>query len=158
MHASGSLIAQFLDASSNQRTDQWGGSVENRARFGLEVLKQLIAMFGRNVSLKVSPTGGYGDLGSAFRIPSLRSALMLGAFCSMPLEENIETYRYFLSEADKLNLSYITLRRYSPLLDAEFDGSSLASLVFIFLILMMNDHRKETGHGSRCYRIIPSVH
>ena len=42
----------------------------------------------------------------------------------MPLEENIRTYRYFLSEADKLNLSYITLRRYSPLLDAEFDGSS----------------------------------
>ena len=82
MHASGSLIAQFLDASSNQRTDQWGGSVENRARFGLEVLKQLIAMFGRNVSLKVSPTGGYGDLGSAFRIPSLRSALMFCAFAA----------------------------------------------------------------------------
>lgn len=109
LHASGSLIAQFLDASSNQRTDQWGGSVENRARFGLEVLKQLIAMFGRNVSLKVSPTGGYGDLG-------------------MPLEENIETYRYFLSEADKLNLSYITLRRYSPLLDAEFDGKKRATV------------------------------
>jgi len=56
----------------------------------------------------------------------------------MPLEENIETYRYFLSEADKLNLSYITLRRYSPLLDAEFGGSSFASLLFICLILMLN--------------------
>ena len=76
----------------------------------------------------------------------------------MPLEENIETYRYFISEADKLNLSYITLRRYSPLLDAEFDGSSFASLLSICLILMMNNHRKETGHCSRRSRIILSVH
>ncbi|KAF5356580.1 hypothetical protein D9758_008195, partial [Tetrapyrgos nigripes] len=35
----GFLIHTFLDNTSNQRTDQWGGSAKNRARFGLEVVK-----------------------------------------------------------------------------------------------------------------------
>jgi 2,4-dienoyl-CoA reductase-like NADH-dependent reductase (Old Yellow Enzyme family) len=58
------LVAQFLDYGANQRTDQWGGSVENRARFGLEVLKVLVKVFGPGrVGLKVSPTGGFNDVG-----------------------------------------------------------------------------------------------
>jgi len=62
--ASGMLVAQFLDYGANQRTDQWGGSVENRARFGLEVLKALVQVFGSGrVGLKVSPTGGFNDVG-----------------------------------------------------------------------------------------------
>ena len=61
--ANGYLIQQFLDNTANHRTDQWGGSVENRARFGLEVLKVLVEVFGRNVSIKLSPAGGYNDVG-----------------------------------------------------------------------------------------------
>lgn len=61
--ANGYLIHQFLDSTSNQRTDQWGGSVENRARFGLEVLKVLIEAFGPDVAVKLSPAGGYNDMG-----------------------------------------------------------------------------------------------
>ena len=64
MHgANGYLITQFLDSTANSRTDQWGGSIENRSRFGLEVLKALVDVFGRNVSLKLSPSGGYNDVG-----------------------------------------------------------------------------------------------
>jgi 2,4-dienoyl-CoA reductase-like NADH-dependent reductase (Old Yellow Enzyme family) len=37
--AHGYLISQFLSPRSNQRTDQWGGALENRARLLLEVVK-----------------------------------------------------------------------------------------------------------------------
>jgi len=60
---SGHLVHQFLDYSSNKRTDHWGGSVENRSRFGLEVLKALISVFGQNVAVKLTPTGGTNDTG-----------------------------------------------------------------------------------------------
>ncbi len=39
MGSEGYLLNQFLCARTNQRTDQWGGSFENRCRFVLEVLK-----------------------------------------------------------------------------------------------------------------------
>ncbi|KAF7348674.1 Oxidored-FMN domain-containing protein [Mycena venus] len=102
--ADGFLVHQFLDSTSNVRTDKWGGSPQNRARFGLEVLKSLVDVFGSNVSLKVSPAGGQNDIG-------------------MPLEDTIETFSYFLSEADKLKLSYITLARYLPHMDPIIDGN-----------------------------------
>ncbi|KAG6901761.1 hypothetical protein C0995_008236 [Termitomyces sp. Mi166 len=107
--ANGYLVNQFLDSSANKRTDQWGGSIENRARFGLEVLKVLVEVFGGNVSLKVNPAGGYNDVG-------------------MPLQEALDTYKYFLTEADKLGLSYITLVRYSEKLDVEYDGKKRATV------------------------------
>ncbi|KAK7687075.1 hypothetical protein QCA50_009575 [Cerrena zonata] len=103
--ASGYLIHEFLDSTSNKRTDQWGGSKENRARFGLEVLKALSDVFGADrVAIKLAPTGGYNDMG-------------------MPLEETLETFNYFISEANKLNLAYITLVRWSPLLDPAGRGT-----------------------------------
>ncbi|KAF8958011.1 flavoprotein NADH-dependent oxidoreductase [Flammula alnicola] len=101
--ANGYLVTQFLDNTSNHRTDQWGGSVENRSRFGLEVLKVLVDVFGRDVAIKLSPAGGYNDVG-------------------MPLQDTLDTYSYFITEADKLNLSYIVLVRYSKAFDSEYDG------------------------------------
>lgn len=66
MHsANGYLVHQFLDHSSNARTDEWGGSIENRCRFGLECMKALIDVWGpARVGIKVSPCGGYNDVGS----------------------------------------------------------------------------------------------
>jgi hypothetical protein len=42
----------------------------------------------------------------------------------MPLQETLDTYTYFISEADKLNLSYIALVRHSTTMDVEIDGKS----------------------------------
>ena len=61
--ANGYLVTQFLDTTCNYRTDEWGGSKENRSRFGLEVLKVLKEVFGNNVAVKLSPAGGYNDVG-----------------------------------------------------------------------------------------------
>ncbi|KAF5317037.1 hypothetical protein D9611_003763 [Ephemerocybe angulata] len=106
--ANGYLVHQFLDNTSNKRTDQWGGSIENRSRFGLEILKVLIPIFGKNVAIKLSPAGGYNDMG-------------------MTLEDTLETFRYFISEADKLGLAYFTLARYGPHFDVEIDGKPRAT-------------------------------
>lgn len=44
--ANGYLVDQFFSDVSNVRDDQWGGSIENRCRFGLEALKRLISVWG----------------------------------------------------------------------------------------------------------------
>ena len=56
--ANGYLIDQFLNTASNQRTDRWGGSVENRVRFAVEVAKAVsVAIGAHRVALRVSPYG-----------------------------------------------------------------------------------------------------
>lgn len=54
--ANGYLLDQFLRDGSNCRTDQYGGSVENRTRFPLEVAKAVTEVFGsERVGFKISP-------------------------------------------------------------------------------------------------------
>ena len=57
IHAdSGYLIHQFLSTNVNKRTDRYGGSPQNRARFALEVLDRVVAVRGANyVSIKLTP-------------------------------------------------------------------------------------------------------
>lgn len=52
------LFEQFLNANSNQRTDQYGGSIENRMRFLLETIDAVAAEIGMNrVGVRISPFG-----------------------------------------------------------------------------------------------------
>lgn len=54
--AHGYLVDQFFNPSTNQRTDKYGGSIENRARFALEVIDGLIAAIGADkVAIRLSP-------------------------------------------------------------------------------------------------------
>ncbi len=58
--ANGYLIDQFLNTASNQRTDKWGGSVENRIRFAVEVAKASVAAIGaERVGMRISPYGAF---------------------------------------------------------------------------------------------------
>ncbi|KAF7359284.1 Artemisinic aldehyde Delta(11(13)) reductase [Mycena sanguinolenta] len=122
--ANGYIVHQFLDSTSNKRTDEWGGSVENRARFALETLKAMVEVWGPDVSLKISPAGGYNDMG-------------------MPLQETIDTYGYLLQEAEKLGLSYVTFVRYSAGQDPVIDGMHRATkhdVVATFSPFLKNTH------------------
>jgi 2,4-dienoyl-CoA reductase-like NADH-dependent reductase (Old Yellow Enzyme family) len=57
--ANGYLIDQFLQASSNHREDDYGGSIENRARFLLEVTDAVIGVWGADrVGMHLAPRGG----------------------------------------------------------------------------------------------------
>lgn len=51
--AHGYLISQFLSPRTNQRTDEWGGSPENRRRFLLEIVRAIRAEIGPDVPLSV---------------------------------------------------------------------------------------------------------
>ncbi|CCF57006.1 hypothetical protein KAFR_0B07070 [Kazachstania africana CBS 2517] len=65
-NAGGYLLNQFLDSVSNKRTDEYGGSVENRARFALQVVDALIEAVGpEKVSIRFTPFGTYGGMGGA---------------------------------------------------------------------------------------------
>ena len=61
--SSGYLINQFLNPASNQRTDEFGGSAENRARFPLMVLKAMAnAIGGDRVGVRISPGNPYNGM------------------------------------------------------------------------------------------------
>jgi len=65
--ANGYLLDQFLCSNSNQRSDAYGGSVENRARLVLQVVDAVIATLGdsRKVGIRISPMGTFGDVDDA---------------------------------------------------------------------------------------------
>src|SRR5579872_2587688 len=64
--ANGYLIEQFLQSRSNVRTDQYGGSIENRVRFLLEVTQAVTEVWGANrVGVRLSPYGIANGSGEA---------------------------------------------------------------------------------------------
>jgi len=65
--ASGYLPMQFLSSNTNQRTDGYGGNVENRIRFVVEALEAMIAAAGSasKVGIKISPAMPFNDIHDA---------------------------------------------------------------------------------------------
>ena len=58
--ASGFLVDQFLQSGTNQRTDRYGGSLENRLRFALEVVEAVAGSWERSrIGFTVSPGGSH---------------------------------------------------------------------------------------------------
>jgi N-ethylmaleimide reductase len=63
LHAAfGYLPNQFLVESSNQRTDEYGGSIENRVRFVFEVMQQLAEVWPGRAAIKLSPSIPYNNM------------------------------------------------------------------------------------------------
>lgn len=87
--ANGYLCDQFLQTNCNQRTDRWGGSIENRARFPLEVTKAVAAAVGaERTAMRLSP---YSD------------------FEGMLMDEPEPTFQYLLEGLKALKISYLHL-------------------------------------------------
>lgn len=85
--ANGYLVHQFLGTNTNLRTDEYGGSDENRARFLLEVVDAIAAKIGaEKLGLKISPTVSFND---------------------MQDENAKEFYPYIVEELNKRNLAYL---------------------------------------------------
>lgn len=94
--ANGYLLEQFIRPSSNQRDDKYGGSIENRARFVLEVVDASIAAIGKDkVGIRLSPYGVFND---------------------MPLyDETAADYRYLAEQLNQRGLVYIHLVDHSAM-------------------------------------------
>lgn len=87
--ANGYLPDQFLEDGTNIRTDDFGGPIENRARFLLEVTRAVISAVGAGrVGVRLSPGGTFGDMSD-----------------STPWE----TFSYAVRELNNLALAYIHL-------------------------------------------------
>jgi len=88
--ANGYLLEQFIRPSSNQRSDHYGGPIENRARFVLEVADAVIEAIGKEkVGIRLSPFGVFND---------------------MPLYDAMEAdYRYVAQQLNARELVYVHL-------------------------------------------------
>lgn len=89
---SGYLPAQFLSTGSNQRTDQYGGSVDNRVRFVVEVLEAMCGVDGGGrVAVRICPDNPFNDL----------------------YDENPqETFSTLLTEMNRFDLAYLHVIRF----------------------------------------------
>jgi len=94
--ANGYLLEQFLHPSANQRTDAYGGSVTNRARFVIEVAQAVAAAIGaERTGIRLSPWGVFGGLTHHPEID--------------------ETYAYLATELQKIGLVYLHLLDHASL-------------------------------------------
>lgn len=94
--ANGYLLEQFIRPTSNQRTDNYGGNIENRARFVLEVANAVTTAIGKDrVGIRLSPYGVFND---------------------MPLYDTIEEdYTYLARQLNQIGLVYIHLVDHSAM-------------------------------------------
>ncbi|KAH6704240.1 hypothetical protein BKA61DRAFT_581473 [Leptodontidium sp. MPI-SDFR-AT-0119] len=85
--ANGYLVDQFLQDKCNNREDAWGGSIEKRARFGIEVASAIAAAVGpERVGYRVSP---------------------FSHFQGMRMDDPVPQFTYLAKELSKLNLAYL---------------------------------------------------
>lgn len=114
--ANGYLLDQFLQSSSNHRTDDYGGSVENRARFALEVTEAVTSVWGADrVGYHLAPRGDSHGMGDS----SLAA-----------------TFGYLATELGKRKLAFLCAReglaapRLGPVLKRAFGGVFIANQGF----------------------------
>ncbi|MGN2431832.1 alkene reductase [Pseudomonas syringae] len=114
--ANGYLLEQFLLSGSNQRTDEYGGSVENRARLLLEVTDAVIDVWGAGrVGVHLSPRADMHDMSD---------------------ENRAETFSYVARELGKRGIAFICARErdaedsLGPQLKKDFGGVYIANEKF----------------------------
>lgn len=90
--ANGYLIDQFLQSKSNQRQDQYGGSIENRARLLLQIVDEFIAIWGAGrVGVHIAPRGDSHDMGD---------------------ENPLATFGYVMQQLSARNIAFVFSREY----------------------------------------------
>ncbi|HDL6989869.1 TPA: alkene reductase [Yersinia enterocolitica] len=89
LHAAhGYLLHQFMSPASNQRTDQYGGSIENRTRLTLEVVDATAAEWGaERIGIRISPLGPFNGLDNG--------------------EDQEEAALYLIEELNKRHIAYL---------------------------------------------------
>jgi N-ethylmaleimide reductase len=113
--ANGYLLDQFTRDGTNKRTDAYGGSVENRVRFPLEVTDAVIGVWGKDrVGYRISPSG---------------------VFNSMSDSDPVTTFSYLTERLSERGIGYLHVvdplsdgaNRISPLLRGIFKGTYIVN-------------------------------
>ncbi|MBB5033313.1 alkene reductase [Prosthecobacter vanneervenii] len=114
--ANGYLLDQFLQSKTNLRTDEYGGTVENRARLMLEVADAVISVWGADrVGMHLAPRGDAHDMGDA---------------------NPLETFGYVARELGRRKIAFIAAREHQapdsigPALKKAFGGVYVANEKF----------------------------
>jgi N-ethylmaleimide reductase len=114
--ANGYLVQQFLGTNTNLRKDEYGNSIENRARFLFEILEAMIAAVGSSkVGLRLSPGGEFNDIKES---------------------DAEELYGYIVPKLNELNLAYLHVgtfdqnRDWHPVLRPLYRGIYFAGVGF----------------------------
>lgn len=85
--ANGYLLDLFLQSCSNVRTDEYGGSFENRFRIVAQVIEAILTVFpASRVGIRLAPNGSFSSMGS---------------------EDNFEAFTYYVSRLNKYNLGFV---------------------------------------------------
>jgi N-ethylmaleimide reductase len=112
--ANGYLVEQFLHSQSNQRTDDYGGSTENQARFLLQVAEAVAGVWGpERVGVRLSPFGVANGSGE---------------------ENSFELYSHAIARLESLGLSYLHLiePRASGMAMRDVDHQGVPSAATVF--------------------------
>lgn len=130
--ANGYLLQQFLSDKTNKRTDDYGGSIANRARLMLEVIAAVTQVWpGERVGVRLSPVSHANDIDD-----------------SQPME----TYSYVVNELNRFNLAYLHFVEGETIgprnIPADFSFSFLRSL-FRGMYMANNGYDLELALKSR---------
>jgi N-ethylmaleimide reductase len=107
--ANGYLIEQFLNPNSNDRKDEYGGSLHNRSKFLLEIAEKTIEAIGADkVGVRLSPNGAFNDM--------------------RPYPAMEETYDYLSKELNKLGVVYIHLLDHSAMGSTQLPANVLENI------------------------------
>jgi N-ethylmaleimide reductase len=123
--ANGYLPEQFLNPNVNNRTDAYGGSIENRSRFTLQIAAAISAAIGRDkVGIRFSPFSQLGDLAPYSE------------------EETHQNYAYLAKELNALQIAYLHVGVNGPIPDKTF-GAIRKN--FSGTIILCNGLTAQTG-------------
>jgi N-ethylmaleimide reductase len=121
---SGYLPAQFLSTGTNQRSDQYGGSLQNRLRFVLELVAAMAAVDGADrVGMRICPGNPFNDLAD---------------------EDNQETFAALLQALDPLGMAYLHVIRMPKIQD----NLALAKANFTGPLILNDSYNQEEAEAA----------
>ena len=126
--ANGYLLEQFLNPNVNNRTDEYGGSIENRSRFTIEVVQATANAIGKEkVGIRFSPFSKLGDL------------------ALYDEEETTATYAFLTQNLNELDIAYLHIAVNAPIGEETFQAIRNN---FSGTIILSNGLTPETGEAA----------
>ncbi len=130
--ANGYLLDQFLQSGTNQRQDQYGGSVENRARLLFEIMDAVVDVWHADrVGIRLSPGGTFNDMSD---------------------EDPVETFTYVARKLNDYGLAYVHVINTSQVAPPEGLGNRSATQIvrdaYSGTLISNGEYTRESGEAA----------